>query len=109
MQNGLIFLGRCGIKYIDDLGIEYYIDGEMIIDKDYDFVVWSDTIQFYDDYLMEHKSENIIYEEKYDKNKKCIIGKFEYINKYPSNISTEKRNTILKRIKELSNGKIIIE
>jgi hypothetical protein len=71
MEDKLIILGRSVTKYIDNLGIEYYLNGEMIVDKDYYFVVWSDTIQ--------------------------------------PNISEEKRNTILKRIKELSKGKIKIE
>jgi hypothetical protein len=41
--------------------------------------------------LKEKQSDNIIYNETYDKNKKCYIGKIEYRNKYPSNISDENK------------------
>ena len=43
----IIILVRSGLKYIDENGIEYFIDSEMIIDKKYDFVLFSDTIKLF--------------------------------------------------------------
>jgi len=83
----IIILGRSGLKYIDENGIEYFIDSEMIIDKKYDFVLFSNTIKLFEDYLKEGNSEN----------------------KIVSNITKEKQNIILKRIVELSKGKIKIQ
>ena len=88
LKNGTnIILGRSGLKYIDENGIEYFIDSEMIIDKKYDFVLFSNTIKLFEDYLKEGNSEN----------------------KIVSNITKEKQNIILKRIVELSKGKIKIQ
>ena len=39
-------LGRCGLKYTDELGTKYFIDGEMIISNEYDFVMWTETIMY---------------------------------------------------------------
>ena len=59
----------------------------MIIDKKYDFVLFSDTIKLYEDYVKEKISEN----------------------KINTNITKAKQKSILKRVKELSGGKIKIE
>ena len=34
----------------------------------YDFVIYSDSIQFYEDYLKEYHSDNIILDNEYDSN-----------------------------------------
>ena len=84
----LIILGRAGLKYIDESGIEYFIDSEMIIHKKYDFVLFSDTIKLFEDYLKEENSENKI---------------------NTTNITKAKQKRILKRVNELWGGKILIE
>jgi hypothetical protein len=63
-------LGRAGLKYIDEFGVEYFIDSEMIVNENYHFVLWSDSIEFFENYLKENQSDNISYDEVYDKNKK---------------------------------------
>jgi len=102
MEDKLIILGRAGFKYIDENKIEYFINSEMIIDKNYDFAVWSDSIEFYENHLKRIHSDNIIYSETYDKKSKCYNGKLEYKNKYPSNISEGKKKHIIERITALS-------
>jgi len=44
----LIIKGRCGLEYFDELGIVFFIDGEMVVSKDYDFAVYADTINYLD-------------------------------------------------------------
>jgi hypothetical protein len=96
-------LGRSGLKYIDEFGIEYFIDTEMVVNENYHFVLWSDSIEYFENYLKEKQPGKIIYSRTFDKNKKCYIEKIEYKNKYPSNIPDEKKRQILDRIIELSN------
>jgi hypothetical protein len=100
-------LGRAGLKYIDEFGVEYFIDSEMVVNANYHFVLWSDSIELFENYLKEKQPGNIIYTETYDKNKKCYIGKSEYKNKYYSNIPDDKKKQIINRIIELSNEKNI--
>jgi hypothetical protein len=84
-------LGRAGLKYIDEFVMEYFIDSEMVVNEKYHFVIWSDSIEYFENYLKEKQSDNIIYyNETYDRNKKGHIGKIEYKNTYPSNIPDEK-------------------
>jgi hypothetical protein len=69
-------LGRCGVKYIDRTGTEYFVDGEMVVSTDYDFALYS--VQPYED----------------------------YINKYDSNVSKEKTEEIINRVIELYLNRI---
>jgi hypothetical protein len=69
-------LGRCGIKYIDKYGTEYFIDGEMVVNINYDFALYS--VELYE----------------------------EYINKYDSSVSKEKTYEIINRVIELYSNKI---
>jgi hypothetical protein len=101
-KEDLILLGRSELKYIDANGIEYCVNIEMIVNDEYDFVLFSDSLQFYGDYLKKHDSNNIIYEETYDNNKKCYLGTIEYKSEFNSNISKEENENIIKRIIELS-------
>ncbi|MDR0998809.1 MAG: hypothetical protein LBL70_07060 [Treponema sp.] len=96
-KDKLIILGRAGLKYIDEFEIEYFIDSEMVVSDDYDFAVFSDSIQFYEDYQKWKQPENIIYKET----------SIEFINEYSSNIPDEKIKEILNRIIELSKEKRI--
>ena len=100
-KDNLQILGRTGFKYTDEFGVEYFIDSEMIVDKEYDFVVWSNSVQLYEDYKKQTQSDNIILTEKYDENKKCFVGKIEYKNKFVSNISKEEKKLIIKKVADL--------
>jgi hypothetical protein len=92
-KENLIILGRIALKYIDEIVVEYIIDGEMVVSDNYDYVIFSDTIQFYEDYIKEKQPDNIIDRKNYDK------------NRYSSNISEVKAQEIINRIKELSKKK----
>ncbi|MDR1487693.1 MAG: hypothetical protein LBT62_06880, partial [Deltaproteobacteria bacterium] len=96
-------LGRAGLKYIDEFGVEYFIDTEIVVNENHHFVLWSDSIELFENYLKEKQSGNIIFTKTYDKIKKCSIGKIEYKTKYYSNIPDDKKRQILNRIIELSN------
>ena len=102
-KESLIILGRAGFKYVDEFGTEYFIDSEMIIDENYHFVIYSDSIQLYEDYLKESHSDNIILNE--DRNHNFIS--IEYIRKYDSNISKDKKRYILNRVIDLGKERNI--
>ena len=94
----LEILGRSGLKYTDEYGVEYHLNSEMIVNEQYDIVVFSDDIHFYSDYLKKYQDDNLNYTETYDKNKKYYIGLLEFKNEYNSNISKGKIEHIIKRI-----------
>jgi hypothetical protein len=66
----------------------------MIVNDNYHFVLWTDSIEYFENYLKGKQSDNKILNETYDENKKCYIGKIEYRNKYPSNISDGKKRRL---------------
>jgi hypothetical protein len=74
IKDKIELLGRAGLKYIDEIGVEYFIDSEIIVNENYHFVLWSDSVEYFENYLKEKQSDNIIYNETYDKNKKCYMG-----------------------------------
>jgi hypothetical protein len=96
----LILLGKSELKYIDSNGTEYCVNIEMIVNDEYDFVLYPDSLQFYENYFKKHNSNNIIYTETYDKNKKSRSGKLKYINEYNSNIPPKMQEYIIKKIIE---------
>jgi hypothetical protein len=99
--DSLIILSRDKMKYINEFGIEYYINIEMVISDLYDLVIYPQSIKYYKDYLQESQSDNVVYIEHYDEKRKCYIGKVNYKQKFVSNISDSKKNEIINQIKEL--------
>jgi hypothetical protein len=97
----LILLGRSELKYIDSDEKEYCVNIEMIVNNEYDFVLFPDSLQLYENYFKKHDSNNIIYTETYDKNKKNRFGTLKYINEYDSNISKKMQEYIIQRIIKL--------
>ena len=71
-------LGRCGLKYTDELGTKYFIDGEMIISNEYDFVMWTDRIMYWEDHIKQSNPENIEYTEFFDKKSDTYQGRLTY-------------------------------
>jgi hypothetical protein len=102
MIEQLILLGRSELKYIDSNGIEYCVNIEMIVNDEYDFVLFPDSLQFYEDYFKKHNSNNVIYTETYDKNKRTCYRTLKYINEFDSNIPKERQENIIQRIIELA-------
>jgi hypothetical protein len=100
-KEDVIILGRSGMKYIDISGIEYFINSEMVINEEYDFVLYSNSIMFYGDYLKKHDPDNIILNETYNKKLKQYTGIFGYKNEFHSEISKEKIEQVINKVKEL--------
>lgn len=95
-------LGRSGLKYTDEFGVEYFIVGEMIVSNEYDYVMWMDSIMYWKDYVRQSNPENIEYSESFDEKSDSYIGKLTYKKDFDSNLSNSKKQQIADRIRIIS-------
>jgi hypothetical protein len=98
----LIILGRCGLKYTDTLGTEYFIDGEMIVSAEYDYVMWTDSIMYWKNHVKQSNPENIEYTEFLDEKSDTYHGQITYKKDFDSKLSNSKKQEIADRIRILS-------
>ena len=105
LKDSIEIMGRYGIKYTDEKGIEYFLDSEMIVSDLYDFALFSDCILLFKDYLKRSSSDNISFYETYNPDKKCYVGEVKYKKDFDSNISKEKKEKIINRVIKLGNEK----
>ena len=102
MKENLIILGRCGLKYTDELGAEYFVDGEMIVSNEYDYVMWTDSIMCWEDHIQQSNPENIGYTERYDKKTDTSLGQVTYKKDFREKLSHSKKQEIAERIRKLT-------
>ena len=95
-------LGRCGLKYTDKFGTEYFVNGEMIVSNEYDYVMWTDSIMYWEEYIKKHNPENIEYTESFDEKSDTYLGQLTYKKDFNSNLSNSKKQEIADRIRMLS-------
>ncbi len=103
----LIIYQGGGMKYVDFSKNEFYIDSEMVSSSEFDFAIYPSDIKYYQDYEKETAPDNIEYYEEFDEKTGMGKGYIRYKNKYSSNLSEEKKDFILNRIKELCLKKSI--
>jgi hypothetical protein len=102
IKESLTILGRCGLKYTDEFGTEYFVDGEMIVDSKYDYVMFTDSIEYWKNYIQRSNPQNIEYTECFDKKSGVLEGEISYKNDFKSNLSNSKKREIADRIRILS-------
>jgi hypothetical protein len=106
----LIIVNRGEMKYVDEYNNEFHIGCEMLVNSEYDFVIYTGSIKFYEDYVEEKKPENRVYTEYYDENTKSYIGELVYKKKRNLNISPENKIIVINRVVELlAQKKINVE
>lgn len=98
----LRILGRCGLKYTDELGTEYFVDGEMVVSNEYDYVMWADSIMYWEDHLKQSNPENIEYTEFFNEESDIYLGQLTCKKDFDSNLSNSKKQEIAEKIKMLS-------
>ena len=101
-KESLRVLGRCGLKYTDELGTEYFVDGEMIVSNEYDYVMWTDSIMYWEDHIQQSNPENIEYTEHYEKKSETYLGQLTYKKDFRGKLSNSKKQEIAERIRMLS-------
>ena len=102
MKEKLTILGRCVLKYTDEYGTEFFVDGEMIVDSKYDYVMWKDSIMYWKDYIQHSNPQNVEYKEYFDSKSGTYQGQISYKNDFNSNLSNTKKQEIAERIRILS-------
>ena len=74
----------------------------MIISNEYDFVMWTDTIMYWEDHIKQSNHANIEYTEFFDEKSDTYQGRLTYKKNYNSNLSNSKKQEIANKIKMLS-------
>ena len=101
-SESLRVLDRCGLKYTDKFGTEYFVDGKMIVNGEYDYVMWTNSIMYWEEHIKQHNSENIEYTESFDEKSDSYIIQLTYKKDFNSNLSNSKKQEIADRIRMLS-------
>ena len=95
-------LGRCGLKYTDEFGTEYFVNGEMIVSSEYDYVMWTNSIMYWEEHIKQHSPQNIEYTESFDEKSDTYLVQLTYKKDFNSNLSNSKKQEIADRIRMLS-------